>query len=103
MPPPRPSARPAARRSSTPARSTQHLDLAVAAVQQVKHRRGGLLDGSPGHVDGRPAMALIEAARVDDLLADRVQLDVARLPRLLQTEEAVAADLDQPVRRAQQA
>ena len=33
------------------------LDLAVPLVQQVQHRRGGLLDGAAGHVDHRPAMS----------------------------------------------
>src|SRR4051794_12647996 len=64
---------------------------ALAALIQLVDCRGGLLDGTPGHVDHRPVMLSKDTPSLTDLGADRLDIGVIRGFVVIEHAEAVAS------------
>src|SRR5215467_8929166 len=81
-----PAASRSARRALLAEARTRGIDASSGAVgaaamlaQQLDDAGGGLLDGAAGDVQDRPAMLRAEPARLGQLLAHRIRIDIVGL------------------------
>ena len=102
--------RTALREASTSGSAASHNGIAhdrhvpAPLAEQRKHRRRGLLDRAPGHVDQRPIVLGAEPARGGDLLGHRLPVDILVIVAMrLEAEQPVLPDLHDALRRGVQA